>query len=88
MDVQIEEFGDQIRALELVAEMGHPEGIDLPLLIDLNTEEDSITAQNKIWDFFSTLKLVNPRKNFVEVAPSDVKPSDVQPPVKGKNDEF
>ena len=64
--VVAEESLDAIKIFEIFNQTKDPTSIKFDHLMDLATEEDHTTAQNKIWDFFSNLGLVQKRKNYVE----------------------
>lgn len=58
-----EEYSDQIIALERYLAAKDPSILNIKDMVDLNTEEDHLTAQNKIWDLFTDLGLVKKRSD-------------------------
>ena len=64
--VAAEKYLDFVIALEKVRTSGAPDVITLADLVDMGTEEDHMTAQNKIWDAFTEMGVVSKREGWTE----------------------
>lgn len=86
-----EEFLDHIFALEGTSKCKDPKVVDFPLLVDIGTEEDHLTAQRKMFEFFAQVGTINtphlnPYKSRFECTPAESAPTQV-PESEGTEDE-